>query len=194
MPLRKPDGYTSTDHEAIGSDILSVLNALMMPDAVLGKALHERVKAVKPASWYPIEFLVEVMDVVENKVGKAALASMGRRLFQLSHAERVKQSAKTAADIIFGLDEMYHHANRGQGIGGWRPVMFQPGRARVEKRTPHACVMEEGIVAEALKTIGVPALVSQSGCLRNGDPCCTYEISSTLTDARWKGSQAYFGK
>ncbi|MFT3836097.1 MAG: hypothetical protein QM723_03755 [Myxococcaceae bacterium] len=192
--LRRPDGYSGKDHQTIGSDILSVLNALIMPESVLGRRLLAKVKAVQPNDWYPIEFLLEVMEVVETRVGKTALSSMGRRLFQLSHAARLKETARAGADIIFGIDGMYHHANQGKDIGGWKVVMFQPGRARLEKRTPHACVMEEGILAEALQTIGVPSLVTQSGCVKNGDPFCTYEISSALTDARWKGSHDYFGK
>jgi hypothetical protein len=42
---------------------------------------------------------------------------------------------------------MYHHANRGTGIGGWKVLRFDAGYAELEKMTPHHCVMEQGILS-----------------------------------------------
>jgi hypothetical protein len=37
-------------------------------------------------------------------------------------------------------------------------VLFQPGKAELIKTTPHHCVMEEGILTEALLTLQIPEL------------------------------------
>jgi len=86
-------------------------------------------------------------------------------------------------------ERMYKHANRGTGIGGWEVLGFEPGKAELEKTTPHHCVMEEGILAEALIAVGVPALVRQSECLLKGAEACRYVITSSITDERWSGGK-----
>jgi hypothetical protein len=193
MIPRRPDGYVGTHHETIGSDILSVMQALLMPDSVLPPDLLARVKEVKPDGWYPIQLMLDVMETLDAKVGKLALVQMGRRLFAASHAARVKQLAHSAGNILTSFDALYHHANRGEGIGGWKVKVFQPGKAVLEKTTPHHCMMEEGILSEALKTVGVPALVRQTQCFRQGAGFCVYELTSAVTDSRWMGNHQPVG-
>ena len=85
---------------------------------------------------------------------------------------------------------MYHHANRGTGIGGWKVLRFDPGYAELEKTTPHHCVMEQGILSGALAAVKCPGIVSQKQCFRQGADSCLYVISSSFTDERWFGSRA----
>jgi len=130
------------------------------------------------------------MERIDAVVGRAGLVQMGRNLFRLSHEERITAKAKSAADIVFGIDDMYRHANRGERIGGWSVVHFKPGFATLHKTTPHHCAMEEGILMEALSVIGVPAVVTQSECFRQSAPHCVYELSSIVTDDRWMGGRS----
>lgn len=185
---RRPKDYLGTDHEAIGSDIRAVLAAVPEPEATLGE-LAARIEKLDPDGWYPIALLLEVMQILSERLGRFALLQTGRTLFKLSHSQRVKQAARSAADIVYGIDAMYHHANRGHQIGGWKVVRFVPGEAVLEKTTPHHCVMEEGILAEALNAVGIPAMVRQSACLLKGADACTYVITSSITDARWSGGR-----
>ena len=134
----------------------------------LGKQEWERLKRVEADQWYPIEQLLGLMEILEAHVGPYGLMQMGRRLFELSHKDRVKVIAKSARDIVYGIDDMYHHANNGRGIGGWKVLKFEPGLAELEKNTPHHCVMEQGILTEALLTVGCAANVSQTKCFRDG--------------------------
>ncbi|HSC86702.1 MAG TPA: hypothetical protein VLC09_05500, partial [Polyangiaceae bacterium] len=99
--------------------------------------------------------------------------------------ERLLEVAKSARDVVYGIDGMYHHANRGSGIGGWKVLEFQPGYAELEKTTPHHCVMEQGILTAALTAVGCPSNVTQRACLREGADVCIFSISSALTDTRW---------
>jgi predicted ArsR family transcriptional regulator len=99
----------------------------------------------------------------------------------------VLQVAKSARDIIYGIDGMYHHANRGTGIGGWTVLRFEPGLAELEKNTPHLCALEEGILSQALQAVGTPALMEQTSCIRDGAGSCRFIITSTIRDARWTG-------
>ncbi len=186
--VRRPKGYVGNNHETIGSDILAVLGALRMPDQILSAATLERLGQVKPNEWYPIAWLLELMEELDRRVGRFALMRMGRKLYKLSHAERVKKVARSASDIIYGIDGMYHHANRGQDIGGWKVLKFAPGHAELEKTTPHHCAMEEGILLEALSTMGVPAVIEQPSCFRKGADACIYVVTSAVVDERWGGA------
>lgn len=182
---RRPRGYVGRDHETIGSDIIAVYRILKLPEQVLGVAEVARLKAVDPTRWYPIEWLLELMEKLDASLGHYGLLRMGRTLFDLSHRERVVSTARSASDIIHGIDGMYHHANRGQGIGGWKVVRFEPGFAELEKTTPHHCVMEQGILSAGLAAVGCPGLISQRECFRQGADACVYTISSSFVDARW---------
>lgn len=184
---RLPRSYTGINHQTLGSDILAVLKALHTPESTLGPDLHGRLKAVKPDQWYPISLLLEALAALDQKLGTYALKNVGWQLFQLSHAAEFRKVASSAKDVVYGIDGMYHRANRGTGIGGWQVLRFEPGRAELEKTTPHHCVMEEGILEEALRTLGVKAEVTQRQCFRKGAESCIYVISSPLTDERWTG-------
>lgn len=186
---RKPKNYIGTNHETIGSDIRAVLGAMPLPRASLGEQMTARIEKLDPDGWYPIEMLLEVMEILSDRLGRFGLLEMGRKLFKLSHQQRVREMAHSAADIIYGLDGMYHYANRGDGIGGWMVLRFVPGEAVLEKTTPHHCVMEEGILAEALIAVAVPAMVRQSECRLKGADACKFVITSSITDERWSGGR-----
>jgi hypothetical protein len=187
MPIRRPRGYSGEDHTTLGSDILAVLKILKLPEQVLGKEEFEKLKLVKADGWYPVDLLLGLMEILEAHVGKYGLMQMGRRLFEMSHKQRVLQVAKCAKDIIYGIDGMYHHANRGRGIGGWHVLKFEPGLAELEKNTAHHCVMEQGILTEALLTVGCAVNVVQTRCFLDGADTCVYQITSAFVDKHWAG-------
>jgi len=196
---RWPKGYVGKNHETIGSDVLAVLRSLQhlvgegeekagqrMAQQVLGSAEVARLQKLDPNGWYPIGWLLDLMDTLDAKVGRYALLKMGRTLFRLSHEERAKQMLKSGWDVVQRFDEMYHHANRGEGIGGWRVLRFDHDRAELEKTTPHHCAMEEGILAQALQAVGAPAVVSQTACFRQGADACTFVVTPSSTAGRWR--------
>jgi hypothetical protein len=186
----KPRNYTGVDHQTIGSDILAVVAVIpVMPEKTLGKELMDRLAVVKLDGWYPIGLLLDAMDRLDERIGRFGMITMGRKLFEMSHAEQFKKVAKTAADVVYGIDGMYHHANRGKGIGGWEVEVFEPGHAELVKTTPHHCVMEEGILLEALRTLGIPTTVQQRECLRQGADHCRYILQSPITDDKWMGGR-----
>lgn len=182
-----PRGYVGRNHETIGSDITAVLKCLTFPRSVLGDALSDTLETIRDDGWYPIGTLLEMMERLDAKLGEAGLRKMGRTLFKTSHEERVKGTVVSARMVIEGIDAMYRHANRGLAIGGWRVASFGPGRAELEKTTPHHCAMEEGILLEALAMVQVNARVEQPSCLRRGDDLCRLVITSPVTDVRWTG-------
>jgi hypothetical protein len=187
-PRRWPKGYIGTNHETLGSTLLSVLAALRLPEQVLGADEVQRLKQVEPESWYPIGWLLSTMETLDRSVGHQGLVRTGRRCFEFSHRLRVPY--KSAFDVIYGIDEMYRHSNRGQAIGGWAVITFQRGYAEIEKTTPHHCAMEQGILTAALSSAQCPSIVSQSQCFRAGADSCIYTISSALQDERWSGTES----
>jgi hypothetical protein len=189
--MRRPKGYVGRDHETIGSDILAVLAILKMPEHVLGADEVKRLTAVDPAGWYPIEWLLDLMDRLDKQVGHYGLLRMGRMLFKLSHEDNLRAGGpRSARDLVYALDGMYHHANRGVGIGGWKVLKFEQGSAELEKTTPHHCVMEQGLLSAAFSAVGCPVMVSQRECFRTGASACLYTLSSTVTDETWSGIDA----
>jgi hypothetical protein len=182
---RRPRGYLGRDHETIGSDILSIHKILKLPEQVLGAEESAKLAAVDPNAWYPIQWLLDLMETIDKELGYYGLMRMGRTLFDLSHKDRVLEVASCARDIVYGIDAMYHHANRGRAIGGWKVLRFDEGSAELEKTTPHHCVMEQGILSAALAAVGCPGTVAQRECFRKGADACIYVISSSLVDERW---------
>ena len=61
MPVRRPRGYYGEDHTTLGSDILSVLKILKLPEQVLGKEEADRLREIHADQWYPIEVLLGLM-------------------------------------------------------------------------------------------------------------------------------------
>lgn len=179
--------YRNPTHETIGSDILAVLHTLKYPDQVLGEAWVARLRTLEPTQWYPIETLLELLQALAKKAGHASVVQMGRQLFRDSHQKRLTPDLKSGGDVVFGIDAMYHHANRGKDLGGWKVMRFAPGVAVLRKTTPHHCALEEGILHEALHTVGTEALIVQSACMQRGDAHCEFEIRSSVRDERWLG-------
>jgi len=184
---RLPRGYIGRGHETIGSDILAVQRATINPARVFSAESLARLEQVKSQGWYPIEWLLDLMDELHERLADVGLKRVGRELFRLSHAEKVRVTASAARDIVYGIDGMYRFANRGHEIGGWRVLEFGAGHAELEKTTPHHCVMEEGILSEALTCVGAPAIITQTACIRDGADACRFTIRSMITDDRWSG-------
>jgi len=190
MQVRRPRGYVGSKHETIGSDVQAVLQALNFPRNVLGAEAVTRIESMDPAAWYPIQDLLDLMETLDQRLGNSGLHKLGRALFKNSHEERVKSVIKSARDVVFGIDGMYRHANRGQAIGGWHVHHFAPGHAELDKTTPHHCAMEDGILMQALSMLSVTARIEQPICFRRGDEYCRYVISSDVRDLRWDHEKA----
>lgn len=156
-----------------------------MPKETLGETLHRQLVQVKPGEWYDIGLMLDLMEELDARVGPNALRQMGRKLFQLSHEAHAKTVASSASQILNGFDGLYRRANRGEDIGGWSVLQFGPGRAVLEKTTPHHCALEEGITVAALNCVDVPATVTQEQCFRKGADSCVFVVTSFVTDKRW---------
>lgn len=181
--------YENRTHDTLGSDILAVLATMKFPEAVLGQEWCERLQLVEHDGWYPIAMLLELEHEVVRRGGPASLVQMGRQLFRDSHRERLTPALKSARDVVYGIDAMYHHANRGEDIGGWQVLAFAPGRAVLRKTTPHHCALEEGILLEAIHTIGAEVLINHRTCMQAGAPACEFELWSQVRDGRWMGEE-----
>src|SRR5438552_787191 len=80
-PMRKPSGYVGKRHETIGSDLLALQRSLeslaekatqRLPAQIIGPEHLARLATVKPDGWYPIEWLLELMDRIEARIGRYA--------------------------------------------------------------------------------------------------------------------------
>jgi hypothetical protein len=180
-----PRGYRGIGHETIGSDVLSLVDAILMPEQTFGKERCAHLRSLDPNGWYPIAELLDALDHLEARLGPGSMRKIGFSIFKLSHEATVKAKCTSARDIIYGIDGMYHRANRGEAIGGWKVLEFSPGHARLEKTTPHHCVVEEGILEAGLVAMGVRATIQQPECLRRGALACQFVIESHTTGERW---------
>jgi len=182
---RWPKGYVGHNHETIGSDILSVLESLRVPEQVLGMEMSERLRQLNSRGWYPIAMFLELLEAMDASVGRFGMIKIGRTLFKLSHEARVKEFARSARDLVFAMNDLYLRSNRGDRIGGWKVLSFEPGFAELEKTTPHNCAMEEGILTAALAAVGVRAYIEQRTCFRDGHDACRFAITSSNLGPRW---------
>lgn len=185
--VARPRGYEGRDHETLGSEMQAVLQALNFPFSVLGPARMKQLESLRPEAWYPIRDMLELMDYLDRKLGAVGLLALGKTIFRISIKPETKEKLRSARDVIFGIDSMYNGTNRGTKIGSWSVISFAPGRAELVKTTPHHCVMEEGILQEALIGVQVPVTITQSRCLRRGDDHCRFILTSVVTDQRWSG-------
>lgn len=188
MTERRPTGYVGRNHETIGSDILAVPHALQhllgteqagprsLMESTLTRASLERLDGVRPDGWYPIEWLLDLTELLDRKLGPFGLRKVGRTLFKLSHEHRLSEQIRCGVDIVQGIDAMYHHANRGEDIGGWRVLGIDDRIAKLEKTTPHHCAVEEGILAQAFAAVSCRAVVTQTACFRDGAPACQFRV------------------
>jgi hypothetical protein len=200
VSTRRPKGYVGEGHETIGSDLLAVRDALVWMSGdkseaaaatvcrqVLGAENAAKLDGVKAEGWYPIGWLLAMMDAIDGKIGPNGLRRMGRVLFQRSHAERAKAALHTGRDVVHAIDGLYNSANRGARIGGWKVLSFSSASAELEKTTPHHCVMEEGILAEACATVGASVMVTQRACFRQGADACIYVLVPSVIGRAWGG-------
>ncbi|MDP3274172.1 MAG: hypothetical protein Q8Q09_03185 [Deltaproteobacteria bacterium] len=182
---RAPQGYRGLRHETIGADILAVLDALTFPRGVLGDAVVDELEKIGASQWYPIDQLLNLLELLDKKVGPQGLRKTGRALFRRTHQKRTQEMAKCGRDIVYGIDGMYRFANRGIDIGGWNPVQFDAQIAVLEKSTPHHCMLEEGILDGALVAVGATSTVSQSQCFRKGAAMCIFEVRPLDASKGW---------
>jgi hypothetical protein len=182
--------YENQSHETLGSDLLAVLNTLKFPEEVLGKYWTERLAGIEASHWYPVSLHLELQQQVLHRGGRATLVQMGRQQFRDSHQGRLAPVLNSASDVLTRVDRMYRHSNRGQKIGGWELLSLAPGRATLRKSTPHHCALEEGLLHEALQSVGAAALISQSTCVLTGGKVCELELKSHSPDERWLGSDS----
>lgn len=160
---------------------------LKLPEQVLGEVEAQRLKAVQPDRWYPIEWLLSLMKVVDEKFGFYGLVGLGRRVFKESHEKKARDQLKSGRDLVYGIDSMYHTTNRGADIGGWHVRKFELGYAELEKTTPHHCSMGQGILSAGFISLGTPVTISQSQCFREGADSCIYTIHSPVVSEKWTG-------
>ena len=183
-------GYENASHETLGSDLLAALNTLKFPVEILGKYWMERLSGIEPAHWYPVSIHLELQQQVLHRGGRAALVQMGRQQFRDSHHGRLAPVLTSAGDVLTRVDRMYRHSNRGTKIGGWEVLSLGAAHATLRKNTPHHCALEEGLLQEALASVGAVALIAQPSCVLMGGKVCELELKSQLKDERWLGAHA----
>lgn len=184
---KRPSGYVGIDHETIGSDIVALLTAVLMPEQLLGKDVVAGLRCVQVDQWYPIATLLDPLERLDRVLGQSSLRKVGWSLFAQSHEKAVRAEKASVRAIVYGIDTMYHRANRGKEIGGWRVLKFEPGEAVLEKNTPHNCVMEEGILEAGCRVAGLAPTIFQSECIRNHGSICRFVLRSHVVDERWSG-------
>lgn len=186
----RPRGYVGIEHRTIGSAVLALYHALLLPEEILGTELATRIREMNPNGWYPIADMLDPLEQLAESVGVAGLRKVGRKLFELSHEQRARGVMKSARDIAYGLDLMYREANRGRDIGGWKVLSFESGECQLEKSTPHHCGLDEGLIRAVMAMIDIPVNIEQSRCLRAGDDHCRFVITSVVIGEPWMGAAA----
>ena len=184
---RLPRGYKSSNHETIGADLLSLVDAILMPEQILGKELTQRLRMASPKGWYPVADVLDPLEQLNRKLSPDSLRRVGQTIFRNGPEAEFRRRVFSARDFFHSMDHLYHVANRGSDIGHWTVVSFDEDSAVLEKTTPHHCIMEEGIIAAGLRVLNVPAVIYQTSCFRAGAESCRFVVTSHLCSSRWSG-------
>ena len=182
---RFPKGYLGFDHVTRGGDLLAVLDAIIGPDFILGATLAQKIRKLKPDEWVPIALLMELYEKLSEKLGPYHMKQVGWTIVKRYHASDVLKRFHSAEEVVYALDALYRQGNRGTAIGGWKVTLFTPTRCEMEKTTPHHCGMEEGIVEEMMRTLGISTTVYQTDCLRKGSDLCRFVIEPKGSNPPW---------
>ena len=185
MAQKVPRGYLGIGHETRGSEIMTILETVRAPELTLGVEMVVWLKKLRPDGWYPIGLMLDLMETLEQKLGKYHLKQLGWTIFSRDHAPQLREHVRTAQEALQLCDAQYKTSNRGTSIGGWKVVSFTHARAELEKTTPHHCAMEEGILEEIMRTLGVVCTVSQSECIRAGGDICRFLIEPKVAGPSW---------
>jgi hypothetical protein len=174
-PESHPAAYVGWHHETRGSDLIAAFAVVNELDPGIAAHWMPLVRTLDATQWYPIDLLLALGMAARERFGEALLRRMGERIFEVSHAPSFR--ASTVADVAFGIDGLYRAANRGDDIGGWGVVTFTDTHALIEKTTPHACLVEEGILIAACRAVGEPVELRQRTCVQQGAAACLFELT-----------------
>lgn len=185
--------YRSTNHEVQGYELLAVRDALtwLSPDKsppsvhdlcvrLLGASQVAQLDATSPPQWYPAPLLLSMLRAIDEKVGPNGLRRVGRASFQRAVTAMGRDRYKTARALFDDLDALYRRTNRGTAIGGWKVLQSSDDEVRLEYTAPHVCIAQEGFLTEAAAALGVPVLVTQRECVRQGADACVFSVAHSL--------------
>jgi hypothetical protein len=174
-------------HETLGAVLRSLLDAVLLPDQLLGTTDAAELRSLQPDLWYPVDAQIERVKRLHALLGDASLRKVGWSVFALNHEADVRRLHPSVRALLGSFDTLYKAVNRGPGIGGWQVTRFAPGEARLVKTTPFDCVMEEGILEAAFRSLHIPVVIRQEVCRRDGGAHCEIALTSNVVDARWTG-------
>ncbi len=174
-------------HEMLGAAVRALLDAVLLPEQLLGQQATEQLRGLDLEAWYPGELQMSLVRKLHALLGDASLRQVGWSMFAVLHDAEVRRRRPPVHQLLAGLDVLYRRVNRGTHIGGWELTAFGAGSARLAKTTPHDCIMEEGIVEGAFRAVGIPVVIRQPSCVRQGAARCELLITSSVVDRRWTG-------
>lgn len=185
--------YRGVNHEVQGHELLAVRDAInwLSPDKsppavrdlcvrLLGEARVAQLDATSPPQWYPAPVLLGMLRAIFEKVGPNGIRRVGRASIQRALSAADRERYKTARALFDDLDAIYRRTNRGTAIGGWKLLGSTDTEARLEYTAPYVCVAQEGFLVEAAAALGVPVIVSQQACVRQGADACVFSVAHTL--------------
>jgi hypothetical protein len=180
-------------HETLGSTIRALVDALPVPDLLLGADEVAALRTLPPESWCPVSTHVRLVQRVRAQLGDAVIRSIGATIFAATQEGAVRAARPSVRTVVFGFDRLYRSTNRGPDIGSWQVARFSAGDALLQKTTPHDCVLDEGFLEAMFRTLQVPVVIYQESCVRNGADRCDFRLASHVVDARWTGGVAADG-
>lgn len=146
--------------------------------ADLSPETRATLRKVDPDAWYHGQLLETVLRELEAK-NPALPELMGRNIYFMSRGLFEALGLTTASAVIQALPRFWFEGTRGDG-GVFRVEMLGERHARVEAEQPYNCLFEMGAVRGCCESFDAYDVeIEHRGCMRKGQPFCTFEV-------RWK--------
>jgi hypothetical protein len=160
---------------ALSSFIVALSNSKsqMTIDRLLADAGVDR---IDPEAWYDYAWAVGFFYKIEELLGRAAIAQVGRSMIEAATYPPEIDSAKA---LLSGLGYWFSLNARGPDVGGITCEFEDDHTALIDNSARGPCSLNVGIIEGACARYGVTPLIEHGtgGCKDDGAPTCIYRVS-----------------
>lgn len=153
---------------------LFTLLATVAGDALSADA-HNAIRRLDAEAWYHGQLLETLLNMLE-KSDPELPEFVGRNIYFMFRTPLQQVGIHSASKLLEAMQPTWIFATRGD-CGEWRSRMVADRHWIVEGEQPYNCLFEGGALRGFIEAFdGNNVKITQTTCLRKGDPFCTYDV------------------
>lgn len=168
---------TEARPEYYGAALNSFVLAFGEANSLVQKILSDAgVDHIDPTRWYDYEWASSIYYRIEQQVGPAAVATVGRKMIE---AAVFPPGIDSVQAVLMSLGAAFKLNTRGPDVGDILCTIEDEHSATIERTQKGSCAFNIGIIEGSCARYGARALVEHGagGCQDRGDPTCVYHVS-----------------